>query len=81
METGFIGVQERAFHPETPIKVATLLKKQKGKCPHCGLYFKCEEKHGNKANAAIELIKFILSWLILKVSQYFEANFCNFYIK
>lgn len=23
----------------TPTRVATLLKKQKGKCPHCGLYF------------------------------------------
>ncbi len=30
-------------HPETPIKVATLLKKQKGKCPHCGLHFKNED--------------------------------------
>jgi len=30
-------------HPETPIRVATLLKKQKGKCPHCGLHFKCED--------------------------------------
>jgi RNA-directed DNA polymerase len=24
---------------ETPTRVAKLLKKQKGKCPHCGLYF------------------------------------------
>ncbi len=30
-------------HPETPIRVATLLKKQKGKCPHCGLHFKSED--------------------------------------
>ena len=35
-------------HPETPTRVATLLKKQKGKCPHCGLHFKNEEKHGNR---------------------------------
>ena len=27
-------------HPETDIKTATLLKRQKGKCAHCGLYFK-----------------------------------------
>ncbi len=30
-------------HPEMPKKVATLLKKQKGKCTHCGLYFKIED--------------------------------------
>ena len=30
-------------HPETPIRVALLLKKQKGKCPHCGLHFKDED--------------------------------------
>lgn len=27
-------------HPETDKKTATLLKRQKGKCAHCGLYFK-----------------------------------------
>ena len=27
-------------HPEVPMRVATLLKKQKGKCPHCKLTFK-----------------------------------------
>ncbi len=27
-------------HPEMPKRVATLLKKQKGKCTHCGLYFR-----------------------------------------
>lgn len=27
-------------HPEVPKRVATLLKKQKGKCPHCKLTFK-----------------------------------------
>lgn len=26
-------------HPEVPKSVATLLKRQKGKCAHCGLYF------------------------------------------
>ncbi|MEH1939677.1 MAG: HNH endonuclease signature motif containing protein [Nostoc sp.] len=26
-------------NPEVPKKVATLLKRQKGKCAHCGLYF------------------------------------------
>ncbi|UUO16666.1 group II intron reverse transcriptase/maturase [Dolichospermum heterosporum] len=30
-------------HPETPTKVATLLKKQKGKCPCCGLFFKTDD--------------------------------------
>jgi RNA-directed DNA polymerase len=29
----------RGVYPETPTRVATLLKKQKGKCTHCGLYF------------------------------------------
>ena len=27
-------------HPLVPTRVATLLKKQKGKCAHCGLYFR-----------------------------------------
>ncbi len=27
-------------HPEMPLTKATLLKRQKGKCNHCGLYFK-----------------------------------------
>lgn len=27
-------------HPEVNKRVAILLKKQKGKCPHCNLYFK-----------------------------------------
>lgn len=27
-------------HPEVPARVATLLKRQKGKCAHCGNYFK-----------------------------------------
>jgi RNA-directed DNA polymerase len=27
-------------HPETPREKAILLKRQKGKCPHCGLYFR-----------------------------------------
>lgn len=27
-------------HPECPTRVATLLKKQKGKCPYCGLHFR-----------------------------------------
>ncbi len=30
-------------HPEVPVKVATLLKRQKGKCAHCGIYFKDED--------------------------------------
>lgn len=29
----------RGKYPETPTRVATLLKEQKGKCTHCGLYF------------------------------------------
>ena len=29
----------RGEYPETPTRVATLLKTQKGKCTHCGLYF------------------------------------------
>jgi RNA-directed DNA polymerase len=31
--------KRRGEYPETPNRVATLLKRQKGKCPHCGLYF------------------------------------------
>ncbi|MFM9267163.1 group II intron reverse transcriptase/maturase [Tychonema sp. BBK16] len=31
--------KRRGEYPETPTKVATLLKTQKGKCTHCGLYF------------------------------------------
>jgi RNA-directed DNA polymerase len=30
-------------HPEMPKRTASLLKKQKGKCTHCGLYFKDED--------------------------------------
>ncbi|QIR37254.1 group II intron reverse transcriptase/maturase [Tolypothrix sp. PCC 7910] len=30
-------------HPEMPKRMATLLKKQKGKCAHCGLHFKQED--------------------------------------
>ncbi|MEC4815130.1 MAG: reverse transcriptase domain-containing protein [Scytonema sp. PMC 1069.18] len=30
-------------NPEMPKRVATLLKKQKGKCAHCGLYFRTED--------------------------------------
>lgn len=31
-------------HPEVPTRVATLLKKQKGKCTHCGLIFRDGDK-------------------------------------
>jgi RNA-directed DNA polymerase len=31
-------------HPETTTRMTTLLKKQKGKCNHCGLYLKNEDK-------------------------------------
>jgi RNA-directed DNA polymerase len=30
-------------HPEAPLRVSTLLKKQKGKCAHCGLFFREED--------------------------------------
>lgn len=30
-------------HPETPLRVAKLLKRQKGKCSHCGHYLKDED--------------------------------------
>jgi RNA-directed DNA polymerase len=30
-------------HPETPTRIALLLKKQKGKCPQCELHFKGED--------------------------------------
>ncbi len=33
------GRKRRGEYPETPKRVATLIKKQKGICPHCGLYF------------------------------------------
>jgi len=31
--------KRRGEYPETPTRVANLLKRQKGICPHCGLYF------------------------------------------
>ena len=31
--------KRRGEYPETPNRVASLIKKQKGNCPHCGLYF------------------------------------------
>ena len=31
--------KRRGEYPETPSRVAKLLKRQKGKCTHCGLYF------------------------------------------
>jgi RNA-directed DNA polymerase len=31
--------KRRGEYPETPNRVATLIKKQNGICPHCGLYF------------------------------------------
>lgn len=33
--------KRRGEYPETPTRVATLIKRQKGICPHCGLYFTC----------------------------------------
>ena len=33
----------RGKHPEAPKRVSTLLKKQKGKCAHCGLFFREED--------------------------------------
>ena len=30
-------------HPETTLRMATLLKSQKGKCTHCGMYFREED--------------------------------------
>jgi len=35
--------KRKGEHPEVPIRVAKLLKQQKGKCPHCGLYFREED--------------------------------------
>ncbi|WP_366557996.1 HNH endonuclease [Okeania sp. SIO3B5] len=31
--------KRKGEYPETPTRVAKLMKRQKGKCPHCGLYF------------------------------------------
>jgi RNA-directed DNA polymerase len=31
--------KRRSEYPETPTRVSKLIKKQKGICPHCGLYF------------------------------------------
>lgn len=33
----------RGKNPEMPTRVANLLKRQKGKCPHCGLFFREED--------------------------------------
>jgi RNA-directed DNA polymerase len=38
------GRKRRGEYPETPKRVATLIKKQKGICPHCGLYFTSTDK-------------------------------------
>jgi len=35
--------QRRGEYPDVPTRVAKLLKRQKGKCSHCGLYFKDED--------------------------------------
>lgn len=37
------STQPMGTHPEVTKGVATLLKKQKGKCSHCGLFFKDED--------------------------------------
>jgi RNA-directed DNA polymerase len=31
--------KRRGKYPERPTRVASLIKRQKGICPHCGLYF------------------------------------------
>jgi len=36
--------KRRGEYPETPKKVARLIRKQKGICPHCGLYFTSTDK-------------------------------------
>jgi RNA-directed DNA polymerase len=36
--------KRRGEYPETPKRVATLIKKQKGICPYCGLYFTSTDK-------------------------------------
>jgi RNA-directed DNA polymerase len=36
--------QRLGKHPELPTRVAFLLKRQSGKCPICGLYFKTEDR-------------------------------------
>ncbi|MGD1703076.1 HNH endonuclease [Dapis sp. BLCC M229] len=35
--------KRRGEYPGTPTRVAKLIKKQKGKCPHCGLHFTSED--------------------------------------
>ena len=35
--------KRRGEYPEIPKRVASLMKRQKGKCTHCGLYFKDED--------------------------------------
>jgi RNA-directed DNA polymerase len=34
-------------HPELPVRIATLLKGQRGKCPWCGLYIRMEDAREN----------------------------------
>ncbi|CAH2575599.1 putative reverse transcriptase (plasmid) [Planktothrix rubescens] len=36
--------KRRGEYPETPTRVSKLIKKQKGICPHCGLYFTSTDK-------------------------------------
>lgn len=36
--------KRRGQHPGTPRRVATLLKRQNGKCAYCGMYFQTEDK-------------------------------------
>ena len=40
MATSFTGVHEWDKHPEAPHRVSMLLKRQKGKCAHCELFFR-----------------------------------------
>ena len=35
---------KKTRHPDTPRRVATLLKRQNGKCAYCGMYFQTEDK-------------------------------------
>lgn len=60
-------------HPELPVRVATLLKQQKGKCPHCNLHFtpfsqmEVHHKDSNRKNnswANLELVHAVCHDLI-----------------
>jgi len=54
-------------HPESPKRVTTLLKIQKGKCSHCGLHFRDEDV----MEVDTEFLNRKVERILLKTGTYF----------